>query len=44
MIIHDVSLLGLHVVLAVGPGRLVGGDGETHHASSTWLTCAQCRA
>jgi 1-deoxy-D-xylulose-5-phosphate synthase len=31
MLIHDVSLLGLHVVLGVDRAGLVGGDGETHH-------------
>src|SRR5699024_1174026 len=30
-LIHDVSLLGLHVVLAVDRAGLVGEDGETHH-------------
>ena len=29
-LIHDVSLLGLHVVLAVDRAGLVGEDGETH--------------
>ena len=31
MLLHDVSLLGLHVVLAVDRAGLVGEDGETHH-------------
>lgn len=31
MIIHDVSLLGLHVVFCVDRAGLVGSDGETHH-------------
>jgi 1-deoxy-D-xylulose-5-phosphate synthase len=31
MMIHDVSLLGLHVVFAVDRAGIVGGDGETHH-------------
>ena len=31
MLIHDVSLLGLHVVFAVDRAGLVGEDGETHH-------------
>ena len=31
MLIHDVSLLGLHVVLCVDRAGLVGSDGETHH-------------
>ncbi len=31
MLIHDVSLLRLHVVLAVDRAGLVGEDGETHH-------------
>ena len=31
MLVHDVSLLGLHVVLAVDRAGLVGEDGETHH-------------
>ncbi|NCB52105.1 MAG: 1-deoxy-D-xylulose-5-phosphate synthase [Clostridia bacterium] len=31
MLLHDVSLLNLHVVLAVDRAGLVGGDGETHH-------------
>lgn len=31
MLIHDVSLLNLHVVLAVDRAGLVGEDGETHH-------------
>ncbi|MGI6028135.1 MAG: 1-deoxy-D-xylulose-5-phosphate synthase [Candidatus Heteroscillospira sp.] len=31
MLIHDVSLLGLHVVLGVDRAGLVGADGETHH-------------
>ena len=31
MLIHDVSLLGLHVVLGVDRAGLVGSDGETHH-------------
>lgn len=31
MLIHDVSLLGLHVVFCVDRAGLVGNDGETHH-------------
>ena len=31
MLIHDVSILHLHVVLAVDRSGLVGADGETHH-------------
>lgn len=31
MLVHDVSLLGLHVVLAVDRAGIVGRDGETHH-------------
>ena len=31
MLIHDVSLLGLHVVLGVDRAGVVGEDGETHH-------------
>ncbi len=31
MLIHDVSLQGLHVVFAVDRAGLVGNDGETHH-------------
>ncbi|MCR5577330.1 MAG: 1-deoxy-D-xylulose-5-phosphate synthase [Oscillospiraceae bacterium] len=31
MLIHDVSLLGLHVILCVDRAGLVGSDGETHH-------------
>ena len=31
MLLHDVSLLGLHVVFAVDRAGLVGEDGETHH-------------
>ena len=31
MLIHDVSLLGLHVVFCVDRAGLVGSDGETHH-------------
>ncbi len=31
MLIHDVSLLHLHVVFAVDRAGLVGEDGETHH-------------
>lgn len=31
MLIHDISLLGLHVVFAVDRAGLVGEDGETHH-------------
>jgi 1-deoxy-D-xylulose-5-phosphate synthase len=33
MLIHDVSLLRLHVVFAVDRAGLVGGDGETHHGT-----------
>ena len=31
MLLHDVALLGLHVVLCVDRAGIVGGDGETHH-------------
>ena len=31
MLLHDVSLLNLHVVFAVDRAGLVGEDGETHH-------------
>ena len=31
MMIHDVSLLGVHVVFCVDRAGLVGSDGETHH-------------
>ena len=31
MILQDISLLGLHVVLAVDRAGLVGEDGQTHH-------------
>ncbi len=31
MLIHDVSLLGLHAVFCVDRAGLVGSDGETHH-------------
>ena len=31
MMIHDVSLLGLHVVFCVDRAGIVGSDGETHH-------------
>ncbi len=31
MMIHDVSLLNLHVVFCVDRAGLVGSDGETHH-------------
>ena len=31
MLIHDLSLQGLHVVLGVDRAGLVGSDGETHH-------------
>ena len=31
MLLHDVALLGLHVVLAVDRAGLVGADGPTHH-------------
>ena len=31
MMIHDVSLLGMHVVFCVDRAGLVGSDGETHH-------------
>ena len=33
MLIHDVAILGLHVVFAVGRAGLVGEDGETHHGA-----------
>ncbi len=31
MMIHDVSLLGLHVVFSIDRAGIVGSDGETHH-------------
>ena len=31
MLLHDVAILGLHVVFAVDRAGLVGEDGETHH-------------
>lgn len=31
MLIHDVGILGLHVVFGVDRAGLVGADGETHH-------------
>lgn len=31
MLLHDVALLGLHVVFAVDRAGLAGEDGETHH-------------
>lgn len=31
MMIHDVALLGLHVIFCVDRSGLVGSDGETHH-------------
>ena len=31
MLIHDVSLDGLHVVFGIDRAGLVGADGETHH-------------
>ena len=31
MLVHDVSLLGLHTVFCVDRGGLVGSDGETHN-------------
>lgn len=31
MLIHDISLLGLHAVFCVDRAGLVGNDGETHH-------------
>ena len=31
MLIHDISLLGLHTVFCVDRAGLVGSDGETHH-------------
>ncbi len=33
MLIHDVSLLNLHVVFCVDRAGLVGSDGETHHGT-----------
>ncbi len=33
MLIHDVALMGLHVVLAVDRAGIVGRDGETHQGS-----------
>ena len=33
MMIHDVAILGLHVVFAVDRAGLVGEDGETHHGA-----------
>lgn len=31
MLLHDIALLGLHVVFGVDRAGLVGDDGETHH-------------
>lgn len=31
MLIHDVSLLGLHAIFCVDRAGIVGSDGETHH-------------
>ena len=31
MLLHDIGLLGLHVVFAIDRAGLVGNDGETHH-------------
>ena len=31
MLLHDVAILGLHVVLGIDRAGLVGEDGETHH-------------
>ena len=31
MLIHDVSLLGLHAVFGIDRSGIVGSDGETHH-------------
>ncbi len=31
MLIHDISLLNLHVVLGIDRAGIVGGDGETHN-------------
>lgn len=41
MLIHDVSLLNLHVVLCVDRAGLVGSDGETHHGvfDVDYLSC-----
>jgi 1-deoxy-D-xylulose-5-phosphate synthase len=33
MLIHDVAILGLHVVFAIDRAGLVGEDGETHHGA-----------
>lgn len=33
MLVHDVGILGLHVVFAVDRAGLVGNDGETHHGA-----------
>lgn len=33
MLIHDISLLGLHTVFCVDRAGLVGNDGETHHGA-----------
>ena len=33
MLLHDVAILGLHVVFAVDRAGLVGEDGETHHGT-----------
>lgn len=33
MLLHDVGILGLHVVFAVDRAGLVGHDGETHHGT-----------
>ena len=38
MLAHDVSLDGLHVVLAVDRTGLVGADGETHHGCIDYLS------
>lgn len=41
MLIHDVSLLNLHVVFCVDRAGLVGSDGETHHGvfDVDYLSC-----
>ncbi len=41
MLIHDVSLQGLHVVFGVDRAGLVGADGETHHGCFDVLFLAE---
>ena len=38
MLIHDVSLDGLHVVFGIDRAGLVGADGETHHGCLDYLS------